>query len=536
MLPQPIITAHTQPTVYALATSFDGMRVALTTSVPLARGRGARLVVLVPQIVPYPLPVDSPTEETVFTERRYRELVHEAHGEAEIRVCLCRTPRDVLQLLPAASTVVVGGRVGPAWPSLEERLSRHLIRLGHHAVLAASGRTWSSAALGGAFAVVLSFFGVRPAAGGQGGVQPAPQAPAAPQPVRWDYGGFVDVGYLRDFNDPSNHLFRSRGTAFHVNEWDLNMAGAYLKKKASEQSRWGTELLVQAGKDEEVFGFSATAPNIGGADVLGHFGLASLSYLAPVGTGLAIQGGIFASFIGYDSLYAKDNMNYTRPWGADFTPYLMAGVNASYAVSDKATVTGFVVNGYWHLANANSVPSLGGQVAYKTTPRVTVKETVLAGPHQANTSLNRWRVLSDTIVERRGDRVTTAFEAQFATESVEAAGNPRASWMSVQAPMRWAPPGPWSVSVRPEFARDSAGRWTGAEQSIVAITTTLEYRRTYRGVSGIVRLEHRFDESRGPGGGFFDDGEVRPGVVALKPTQHLLILGLILTFDSPSSR
>ena len=113
------------------------------------------------------------------------------------------------------------------------------------------------------------------------------------------------------------------------------MAGAYLKKKASELSRWGAEVLVQGGKDEEIFGFSATAPNLAGADVLGHFGLANVSYLAPVGTGLTIQGGIFASFIGYDSLYAKDNMNYTRPWGADFTPYLMTGVNASYAVSDK---------------------------------------------------------------------------------------------------------------------------------------------------------------------------------------------------------
>jgi Putative beta-barrel porin-2, OmpL-like. bbp2 len=536
MRSQRIVTAQTQPTVYALATSLDGMRVALTTGVPLARGRRARLVVLVPQIVPYPLPVDSPAEATAFTKRRYRELVHEAHGEAEIRVCLCRTPRDVLQLLPAASTVVVGGRVGPAWPSLEERLSRHLIRLGHHAVLAASGRTWSSAALGGALAVVLSFFGVRPAAAGQGAVQAEPQTPAAPQSGHWDYGAFADVGYLHDFNDPSNHLFRSRGTAFHVNEWDLNMAGAYLKRKATEQSRWGTEILIQGGKDEEVFGFSATAPNLTGADALGHFGLANVSYLAPVGTGLTIQGGIFASFIGYDSLYAKDNMNYTRPWGADFTPYLMTGVNASYAVSDKATATGFVVNGYWHLADANNVPSLGGQFAYKASPRVTVKQTVLAGPHQTNTELSRWRVLSDTIVERRGDRITAAFEAQLSTETVDATGNPRASWISAQAPVRWAPPGRWSVSIRPEVARDSAGRWTGAEQSIVAVTTTLEYRRSYQWASAILRLEHRFDDSRGPGGGFFDDGEVSPGVVALKPTQHLLILGLMLTFDSPSSR
>ena len=165
-----------------------------------------------------------------------------------------------------------------------------------------------------------------------------------------------------------------------------------------------------------------------------------------------------------------------------------------------------------------------------------MKQTVLAGPHQANTAVNFWRVLSDTIVERRGDRVTAAFEAQLATETVDATGHPRASWFSVQAPVRFAPAGPWSVSVRPEAARDSAGRWTGAEQSIVALTTTLEYRRSYQWATAILRLEHRFDHSSGPGGGFFADGEVNAGAVALKPTQHLLIFGLLLTFDSPSSR
>ena len=355
-------------------------------------------------------------------------------------------------------------------------------------------------------------------------------------PTAWQYGGFVDVGYLRDFNEPSNHLFRSRGTAFYVNEWDLNMAGAYVRKKASEQSRWGTELLVQGGTDEEVFGFSATAPNLAAAGWMGHLGLANVSYLAPVGTGLTVQGGIFASLIGYDSLYAKDNFNYTRPWGADFTPYLMSGVNASYSVTDRATVTAFVVNGYWHLADANHVPTSGGQLAYKATPGVTVKETVLWGPHQASTSLKFWRFLSDSIVERRGNRLTAAFEYQLSTEGADAPGDPRAWWMSAQLPIRWTLRGPWSVSVRPEVAWDSTGRWTGHEQTVTAITTTLEYRRPYRWANAILRLEHRFDRSRGSDGGFFTDGEVSPGVVGLTPTQHLLIAGLIVTFDSPLLR
>src|SRR5712692_4533493 len=235
------------------------------------------------------------------------------------------------------------------------------------------------------------------------------EQPKLPSKLEWHYGGFVDLGYLLDFNYPSNHLFRNRSTAFKVNELDLNMAGAYVKKEASQLSRWGMELTVHGGKDSEGFGFSATAPNVRGADWLRHFGLANVSYLAPAGNGLTVQAGLFSSLIGYDSLYAKDNLSYTRPWAADYTPYLMFGVNASYPFNKKLSGTLFVINGYWHLTRANNVPSSGGQLAYQATEHLTFKETVLYGPHQSNTSLKFWRLFSDSIAEWRRDRVTAAF-------------------------------------------------------------------------------------------------------------------------------
>jgi hypothetical protein len=354
---------------------------------------------------------------------------------------------------------------------------------------------------------------------------------AASSKPSWHYGGFVDVGYLLDFNHPSNHLFRSRGTTFHVDNLFVNMAGVYAKKAASEQSRWGAEFTAQGGKDSELFGFSATVPNIGGFEVLSHLGPTNVSYLAPVGKGLTVQGGIFGSLIGYDSLYAKDNFNYTRPWGADFTPYLMMGVNASYPFNDKLTGAIFVINGYWHLANANSVPSSGGQLAYKATTHVTVKETVLWGPHQTDTSLKYWRSLSDTIVERKGDRVTFAFEYMYSSERVVAPGNSRALMMASQLPIHWTINKRWSATVRPEVFWDRDGRWTLARQTVKAITTTLEYRIPYKETNTILRVEHRWDDSRGPDGGFFRGGEVLPGVPGLTPTQHLLTFGLIFTFD-----
>jgi hypothetical protein len=351
-------------------------------------------------------------------------------------------------------------------------------------------------------------------------------------PSLWQYSGFVDTWYLGDTNDPANHLFRNRGTTPRVGELDLNMIGLGVKKSTFEGSRWGTEVTVQAGRDSEIFGFSPTARNVEGANWLRRLGPTNVSYLAPVGSGLTVQGGIFSSLIGYDSLYAKDNFNYTRPWGADYTPYLMLGVNASYAISKMVAATAFVVNGYWHLAHANDVPSIGGQIAYKANDRMTVKETVLVGPHQSNTSLEFWRYLSDAIVERRSDRVTAAFEYQLATENVDVAGRPRAPWMSAQLPLHWAVRGPWSVMVRPEFAWDRDGRWIdGASQSVKAVTTTLEYRVPYRRTQTILRLEHRYDDSRGSGGGFFDAGDQSPGVPRLTPTQHLLIVTLIVSIS-----
>jgi hypothetical protein len=41
-------------------------------------------------------------------------------------------------------------------------------------------------------------------------------------PPKWQYGGFVDVAYPLNFNHPGNHLFRSRGTAFHTDSVWLN--------------------------------------------------------------------------------------------------------------------------------------------------------------------------------------------------------------------------------------------------------------------------------------------------------------------------
>lgn len=76
------------------------------------------------------------------------------------------------------------------------------------------------------------------------------------------YGGFVDLGNSLNFTE--NHLFRNRGTTPRVNELDVNMAGAYIRKDVSEQSRWGTKLLVQGGQGAKDYGFGVNLPKVQG--------------------------------------------------------------------------------------------------------------------------------------------------------------------------------------------------------------------------------------------------------------------------------
>jgi hypothetical protein len=69
--------------------------------------------------------------------------------------------------------------------------------------------------------------------------------------------------------------------------------------------------------------------------------------------------------------------------------------------------------------------------------------------------------------------------------------------------------------------------WTLARQTVKAVTTTVEY-RIHGQFDTILRLEHRYDDSRGQEGAFFRDAEIKPGLIPLTPTQHLAIVGLIL--------
>ncbi|GIW54644.1 MAG: hypothetical protein KatS3mg082_1048 [Nitrospiraceae bacterium] len=362
----------------------------------------------------------------------------------------------------------------------------------------------------------------------------AEESPA--QAGDWHYGGSVDLSYAVDFNFPENHRWRSKTTTPRVNELAPNMVLGYVRKDVSPQSRWGLEFGVQGGYDTDAL-VPQPVPGrdkpVGGADTLRHLSRANVSYLAPLGNGVTLTAGLFNSFIGYQSIYAKNNLNYTRSYMADNAPYFMFGLGAQYPVNERLRLGLYAINGYNYLAHPNDHLSYGMQAVYHLTANLIVTENLYYGPDQSATDLRFWRFFSDSIVEWKRDRVTLAVSYDIGTEeAAEAAGHPRTFWTAAAAFARWNVTGPWSVAVRPELYWDRNGRMTGSEQFIKAVTATLDHSLRLGPHTALLRLEYRFDESTGAGGGFFKRGEMAPGVIGLTGSQHLAIAALIWSFDS----
>jgi hypothetical protein len=102
----------------------------------LASSLGARIRLVVPQVVPYPLPLETPPVRAEFNENRFRVIASESPVETSVQIYLCRDRFEALSsALKPGSIVVLGGRKrwwSTRWvPSKDERLARQLRRAGY---------------------------------------------------------------------------------------------------------------------------------------------------------------------------------------------------------------------------------------------------------------------------------------------------------------------------------------------------------------------------------------------------------------------
>jgi hypothetical protein len=110
---------------------------ALKSAEPLAARMGCSLTIVVPQVVPYPLPLEHPPVLRAWNEERIGALVSEAPIVTTVQLFLCRDRATaLLSALKPHSIVFIGGRKRWLWPTPEEVLAKTLRRAGHEVIFA----------------------------------------------------------------------------------------------------------------------------------------------------------------------------------------------------------------------------------------------------------------------------------------------------------------------------------------------------------------------------------------------------------------
>jgi len=125
------VEADQQLNIAVVFTSVDPTLAALKEAGNLANSLGARITLVVPQVVPFPLPLETPPVLLEFNENRFRVMASESPVETGVQVYLCRDRFETLAaVLKPGSIVLIGGRKR-WWPTKDEALAQQLRRAGY---------------------------------------------------------------------------------------------------------------------------------------------------------------------------------------------------------------------------------------------------------------------------------------------------------------------------------------------------------------------------------------------------------------------
>ena len=339
----------------------------------------------------------------------------------------------------------------------------------------------------------------------------------------WQYGLMLDFAYAKNLTADKTPQWRKKLTSNRLNEPAPNMGMAYLRQLQDEDSPLGVDLALQAGYDTD--GQVPDQQRIPGHSWLRYLGRASLSYRLPLGNGLNISAGLMNSFIGFESIWSRDNNHYTRSWMADYSPYYLIGIGAQYPVSDQIQLALFLLNDYDYLAYKTPQPKYATQLIWTINQHWKFTQNVFAGSEQRSEPAG-WRYFSDSILQWSGETVSLAWAYDSGTQAVY---QQQAFWLASMLSGRWQMQTDWAVAIRPELYWDADGLMTGHPQLIKGATATFEYKTSYAGLKSLWRLEYRFDDAHGQEAGFYPVIDQTQNFIG---QQQLLLFSCVLSFDS----
>ncbi len=156
-----------------------------------------------------------------------------------------------------------------------------------------------------------------------------------------DISGFVAGGW--------NMVKATGGGADEQNTFAVQQYWIEMNKAPTEESRAGFNIALQGGQFCTVGGCTASPSYAGWDTAAGDVDMvrlysASVSYLAPIGSGLTIKAGIMPTLLGYEVENQNGNFFITRSVLWDNQPVTSTGVTVGYDITDQLSLTVGAIN------------------------------------------------------------------------------------------------------------------------------------------------------------------------------------------------
>ena len=334
--------------------------------------------------------------------------------------------------------------------------------------------------------LLVLLLGVRPAHAQDGGTPaPAPKTdagtPADPADI-WShvkFGATLEGYYQYDGNRPDDRVLPLRAYDTRANVFSLQQAALVVDSAPDPSAgrRFGLRVDLQYGQaTETVQGSPANEPR---PDVYRNIWQAYGSYVFPVGRGLQVDFGKFASNLGYETNYAKDNFNFSRAYLFNFLPFYHMGLRTTLPVSDKVTIMYMLTNGIQQTEDFNNFKSNHFSAVLKPVKAVTWTTSYYFGQEQADSAQpngpNGWfRVFDSNASIAATSAFSLGVDVTHTTNQVRA-GDPSLSLDGIGTYARYQVKAPAALAIRYEYL-DDEGLLAGVAQKLQEVTATAEYK------------------------------------------------------------
>ena len=284
----------------------------------------------------------------------------------------------------------------------------------------------------------------------------------------------------------------------HNNSFSANLAELEVEK-VPERGGVGFKVDVALSDTQDIIvdTIKAGFPT-GVSDFDKVFQHASVSYLAPVGSGLRFDVGKFVTHIGGETIESIKNRNFSHSFFYTYAiPFQDSGVRMNYAFNSKVYGEFYLLNGWNVTSDNNTGKTVGASIGLTPSAKLSVYANYLGGPEHTDSNSD-WRQLGDfQIIYVPTAKLQAMVNIDVGLDKNGLAPGANAKWSGVTLYVRPNVMDRFFPTVRLEEYNDSDGFSTGVGQKLWGFTFTAD---TKIGPSDgftkiLLRPEVRYDKS-----------------------------------------